>query len=106
MFKSAIMQHTADAQHHFRSEDVKIIAREDDYFKRNQRPWPSALSSPLSTAMRVVTPYPIVGILSSKQPSKSQNHRPLTIPLSLASPPKKELQAVLEQITDLKMMRH
>ena len=34
MFKSAIMQHAADAQHHFRTEDVKIIAREDDYFKR------------------------------------------------------------------------
>ena len=37
MFKLAIMQHTADAQHHFRSEDVKIIAREDDYFKRGIR---------------------------------------------------------------------
>ena len=37
VFKSAIMQHAADAQHHFRSEDVKILSRESGWRERGIR---------------------------------------------------------------------
>ena len=37
VYKSAIMQHAADAQHHFRSEDIQILSRETDWHKRGTR---------------------------------------------------------------------
>ena len=37
VFKSAIMQHAADAQHHFRSEDVKVLSRESGWHERGIR---------------------------------------------------------------------
>ena len=36
-YKSAIMQHAADANHHFRSNDIKILARESDWHDRGTR---------------------------------------------------------------------
>ncbi len=36
-YKSAIMQHAADAGHHFRREDIQILSREQDWHKRGIR---------------------------------------------------------------------
>ena len=37
VFKSAIMQHAADANHHFRQSDIKILARDDNWHDRGTR---------------------------------------------------------------------
>ena len=37
LFKSAIMQHAADAQHHFRKDDIKILSRESGWHERGIR---------------------------------------------------------------------
>ena len=37
LFKSAIMQHAADAQHHFRKSDKKILARDSNWHSRGIR---------------------------------------------------------------------
>ena len=36
-FKSAIMQHAADSQHHFRNSDIRILARDPDWHSRGIR---------------------------------------------------------------------
>ena len=36
-YKSAIMQHAADAHHHFRSEDIKILSSESGWHERGTR---------------------------------------------------------------------
>ena len=33
-YKSAIMQHAADAQHHFRKDDIQVISHEDNWHDR------------------------------------------------------------------------
>ena len=37
MFKSAIMQHAAEAEHHFRTNDVKVLSRESNWHERGIR---------------------------------------------------------------------
>ena len=37
IYKSAIMQHAADSQHHFRSEDIKVLSRESGWHERGIR---------------------------------------------------------------------
>ena len=37
LYKSAIMQHAADAQHHFRKEDIKVLSREPNWHERGIR---------------------------------------------------------------------
>ena len=37
LYKSAIMQHAADANHHFRVDDLQILTRESDWHKRGIR---------------------------------------------------------------------
>ena len=37
LYKSAIMQHAADAHHHFRSDDLRVVSRESDWHKRGIR---------------------------------------------------------------------
>ena len=37
LYKSAIMQHAADSQHHFRKEDIKILSRDDNWHTRGIR---------------------------------------------------------------------
>ena len=37
MFKSAIMQHAADASHHFRTSDIKVLSREAGWHERGIR---------------------------------------------------------------------
>ena len=34
VFKSAIIQHAADAQHHFRKSDITILSRESGWYER------------------------------------------------------------------------
>ena len=47
LYKSAIMQHAADNQHHFRTEDIKILSKEERYFERGVRE---------SVAIRAIAP--------------------------------------------------
>ena len=37
LFKSAIMQHAADASHHFRTSDIKVLSREAGWHERGIR---------------------------------------------------------------------
>ena len=47
-YKSAIMQHAADYNHHFRTKDVEILSRESSWYERGtERAFTSAASLPL-----------------------------------------------------------
>ena len=37
LYKSAIMQHAADANHHFRTDDIRILSRESGWHERGIR---------------------------------------------------------------------
>ena len=93
------MQHAADAQHHFRTEDIKILSRESGWHERGIKEsiynYTSAPYPHLSTAMRAATTCPIATTPSSKMPFGSLNHRSHINRLKLASALLSVLQAAL-----------
>ena len=81
LFKSAIMQHAADAQHHFRNTDIKILARDPDWHSRGIREsiYIRALSPTLNrNDGRHTLPncYDTLIKQSIKKPESPQPHQP------------------------------
>ena len=81
VFKSAIMQHAADAQHHFRSEDIKILSKESGWHERGIREsiFIRALSPSLNrNEGRHILPHCFDSLLREtiKRPERPETHDP------------------------------
>ena len=87
IYKLAIMQHAADAQHHFRSEDVKILSRESGWHERGIREsiFIRALSPSLNrNEGRHILPHCYDPLIRKaiKRPERPKTHAPTELRLN------------------------